>query len=104
MTVKNRQRNGRAMADLDLLTVTSTELRKLLINRSVTSVDLVNSYLDQIQHHNHKGLRLNAMISVADRDRVRWTAQNLDREREQGRIRSPLHGIPITFKVKFVHM
>lgn len=93
-----------AAASLDLLTVTSTELRKLLSDRSVTSVDLVNAYLDQIQDQNHNGLKLNAMISVGPRELLQQTAQKLDRERKQGKIRSPLHGIPITVKVKPLRM
>ncbi|KAL2285896.1 hypothetical protein FJTKL_07395 [Diaporthe vaccinii] len=86
------------MASLDLLTVTSTELRQLLSDRSITSEDLVDAYLDQIQHQNHQGLKLNAMISVADRDVIRKTARKLDMEREQGNIRSLLHGIPVIVK------
>lgn len=93
-----------ATASLDLLTVTSTELRKLLSDRSITSVDLVNAYLNQIQEQNHNGLKLNAMISVRRREALQQTARELDRERKQGKIRSPLHGIPITVKVKTFHV
>ncbi|KAG6357654.1 hypothetical protein INS49_013533 [Diaporthe citri] len=87
-----------AAASLDLLTVTSTELQKLLSDRSVTSVDLVDAYLNQIQEQNHHGLELNAMISVTPSKVIFRIARELDREREQGKIRSPLHGIPITVK------
>lgn len=89
------------MASLDLLTVTSTELRQLLSDGSVTSVDLVDAYLNQIQRQNHQGLKLNAMISVADRNLIRQTAMKLDWERENGNIRSLLHGIPVTVKVNY---
>lgn len=93
-----------AAATLDLLTVTSTELQKLLSDRSITSVDLVNTYLNQIQEQNHNGLKLNAMISVRRRELLQQTARELDKERKQGKIRSPLHGIPITVKVRPFHM
>lgn len=89
-----------AAASLDLLTVTSTELQELLSNRSITSLDLVDVYLDQIERENHNGLKLNAMISITPYDVLRQTARDLDREREQGVIRSLLHGIPITVKVR----
>lgn len=92
-----------AAASLDLLTVTSTELQDLLANGSVTSLDLVDVYLDQIEHENHNGLKLNAMISITPYDVLRQTARDLDREREQGVIRSLLHGILITVKVRDSH-
>lgn len=92
---------GNIPASLDLLTVTSTELQSLLDNRDVTSEYLVEAYLDQIQDQNHHGLELNAMISVAERKLIRETAKSLDWERQQGKIRSALHGIPITIKVTF---
>ncbi|KAL1868268.1 hypothetical protein Daus18300_005992 [Diaporthe australafricana] len=91
-------RFGSTAASLDLLTVTSTELQELLSYGSITSVDLVDLYLDQIERENHNGLKMNAMISVTPRSIIQRTAQNLDREREQGVIRSPLHGIPIIVK------
>lgn len=94
---------GNPAASLDLLTITSTELQRLLSNHYVTSENLVDAYMDQIQRQNHNGLKLNAMISVADRDFIRKTAHNLDRERQQGKIRSALHGIPITVKVRCLH-
>lgn len=93
-----------AAASLDLLTVTSTELQKFLSDGTITSVDLVDAYLNQIQHHNRNGLKLNAMISVTPSKVIYRIAQELDREREQGNIRSLLHGIPITVKVNFFHM
>ncbi|KAI3401004.1 hypothetical protein diail_709 [Diaporthe ilicicola] len=52
---------GNASTSLDLLTVTSTELQQLLSNGAITSVDLVDLYLDQIERENHQGLILNAI-------------------------------------------
>lgn len=92
---------GRTAASLDLLTITGTELQRLLSNGVVTSEYLVDACMDQIQDQNNNGLKLNAMISVADRDLIRKVAKSLDRERQQGKIRSALHGIPITVKVRF---
>lgn len=99
-SLHHSKRPTSAAASLDLLTVTSTELQELLSNGSITSLDLVDVYLDQIERENHDGLKLNAMISITPYDVLRQTARDLDREREQGVIRSSLHGIPITVKAR----
>lgn len=95
---------GMTAAPLDLLTVTGTELQRLLSNGDVTSEYLVDACMDQIQEQNNNGLKLNAMISVADRDRIRDVAKTLDTERQHGKIRSALHGIPITVKVRLLRI
>ncbi|MEX1222346.1 MAG: amidase family protein [Idiomarina sp.] len=62
----------------------------------LTSVELVQYYLDQIAANNHKGHDIRAIIEVnpAALDR----AQELDEERKGGYIRSPLHGLPVVLK------
>ncbi|KAK5062767.1 hypothetical protein LTR84_004842 [Exophiala bonariae] len=87
---------------IDVLTATAHELQDLLTNGSVSSVDLVHIYLRQIESHNHKGLKLNAVISVAPIDLLIENAKALDRERAAGNVRSPLHGIPILVKDNIV--
>ncbi|KAL8806970.1 MAG: hypothetical protein Q9182_000951 [Xanthomendoza sp. 2 TL-2023] len=77
------------------LTVTATELQELLAEGKVSTVDLVKCYLAQIENHNHNGARLNAIISTAPRDNVLRLAQTLDDERKVGKLRGPMHGIPI---------
>jgi Asp-tRNA(Asn)/Glu-tRNA(Gln) amidotransferase A subunit family amidase len=89
-----------AVESLDLLIVTGTELQQLLSNGSITSAGLVTAYLDQIERENHNGLKLNAMISITPYNVLQQIARDLDIEREQGVIRSPLHGIPITVKAR----
>ncbi|KAI0388266.1 amidase signature domain-containing protein [Xylariaceae sp. FL0594] len=83
---------------MDVLTATASELQGLLETGHVRSVDLVGRYLSQIEEHNHKGLKLNAMISTTPRETLLRIAGELDREREEGRVRGRLHGIPITIK------
>ena len=83
---------------LDLLTATATDLRQLLARREVSSVDLVKGYLDQIDRHNHKGMELHAVISTAPEEDVFQQAGILDRERAEGRVRGPMHGIPVIIK------
>ena len=85
--------------NLDPLTVTAAQLQKLLAESKVSTVDLVELYLAQIEKHNHRGARLNAIISTAPREDVLKSAQSLDRERELDSVRGPMHGIPIIVKV-----
>ena len=84
--------------DLDLLTATVADLRGLLDGREVHSVDLVKSYLKQIDRHNHKGMVLNAVISTAPEEDVFQQAVALDQERAEGKVRGPMHGIPVIIK------
>lgn len=86
---------------LELLALTAIELERLLSNASLTSRELVQACLKQIEKHNHQGLCLNAIISVAPRELLYGLAEELDAERAAGKIRSPLHGIPVILKVSF---
>ncbi|MBP8310414.1 MAG: hypothetical protein KAY46_24265, partial [Burkholderiaceae bacterium] len=69
------------------------QLQQALAERRVTSRELVLAYLARIGLQ-HK--RLNAVASV--NPRALDEADALDRERAQGRLRGPLHGIPIALK------
>lgn len=88
------------MSAFDPITTSAAQLQDLLQAGSLSTVDIVHTYLARIEKHNHHGLKLNALISVAPLDILTQTAQALDKEREDGRIRSKLHGIPIVLKVK----
>ncbi|PVH72325.1 amidase signature enzyme [Cadophora sp. DSE1049] len=81
---------------IDPLTATCVELQKLLGTGEVKSTDLVHLYLDQIEKFNHQGLNLNAMISTIPRFIAIAIAEDLDRERAAGKVRGPLHGIPVS--------
>jgi amidase len=72
---------------------TLLELIDLLNRKVYTSCDLVNMYLKQIQTFDPK---LNAIAEI-NPDALS-IAQERDTEREQGILRSPLHGIPILIK------
>ena len=69
------------------------ELQQALAEGRVTSRQLVLEYLARIGVHQN---RLNAAASV--NPRALEEAEVLDRERAQGRIRGPLHGIPVALK------
>ncbi|KAI1802506.1 amidase signature enzyme [Daldinia bambusicola] len=80
------------------LQASATILQRQLEAGEVTSIRLVEEFLDQIEKHNSNGMRLNAVISVLDRNLALETANCLDEERKNGKIRSSLHGIPIIIK------
>lgn len=84
---------------IDPLTATAAELQALLAEKKVSTVDLVKLYLAQIKKHNHDGAKLNAIISTPPWDDVLKLAQDLDREREEDKLKGPMHGIPIIVKV-----
>jgi amidase len=84
----------------DVQTTTASELQDRLQAGILTSVQIISNYLAQVETHNHAGAKLNAMITVAPRELVWKPAEKLDRERTAGKIRGPLHGLPIIVKVR----
>src|SRR5687768_9328942 len=69
------------------------DLRKALEQRRTTSREIVTQYLARIALYED---RLNATITVNPKALAEADAR--DRERAQGRVRGPLHGIPIALK------
>lgn len=80
----------------DTLTTNAVDLQQLLSDGKVSSVEILEQYLAQVDRYNPK---LNAFISLAPRKNVLDAAKLLDKERQQGKLRGPLHGIPIVLKV-----
>ena len=76
-----------------------SDLQQALAAGRVTSVQLVSSYLARIAAYDHAGPSLNAMLRV--NPRARAEAAVLDAERKAGRVRGPMHGIPIVLKDNF---
>ncbi|KAM0418618.1 hypothetical protein ACHAPT_012421 [Fusarium lateritium] len=83
---------------IDILTATASELAVLLGEQKTTSVDIVQSYLRQIRLHNENGAHLKSIISVVPEAQLLEAASRLDRERAEGKLRSPYHGIPFIAK------
>lgn len=83
----------------DPLRASVLDLQKLLASGGLTSSTVIETYLAQIERHNHNGLKLHAIITTASRDALLKQATTLDKERQAGKLRSPLHGIPIIVKV-----
>ena len=83
----------------ELLTLDASELASLLAKGRITSVSLVEQLLHQISREDKGRMNLRAVLSVAPREILMKTASKLDDERMQGKLRGPLHGIPILVKV-----
>ena len=84
---------------VDLLSLDAGSLQELLTDGRLTSVSLLDQVLSQIAKHNTAGLGLRAVISVAPKEVVFRLATVLDEERANGKIRGPLHGLPLLVKV-----
>jgi amidase len=63
---------------------------------TLTSEALVQAYLNRIADLDRKGPRLNAVIAL--NPHALADARKLDAERKAGRVRGPLHGIPVLLK------
>ena len=86
-------------AYFDVQTTTTTDLCKRLEEGSLNSVQIAETYLAQIAKHNTIGAKCRAVISTAPKSLMISQASELDRERAEGHLRGPLHGIPILLKV-----
>jgi hypothetical protein len=86
----------------ELLALDASELAVLLAKGRITSVSLVEQLLLQISREDKTRMSLRAVLNVAPRDILMKTASKLDDERTQGKLRGPLHGIPILVKVRII--
>lgn len=71
------------------------ELSEALSDGSLTSVQVLDTYLAQIDRHNET---LRAIVHLAPREQLYRLARQRDLESKLGRCRGPLHGIPIVVK------
>src|SRR5688572_23042136 len=84
----------RADESQNLAGLSLTEAAARIRSRAVTPTQLVQSCLSRIDAYNSK---LNAFITVT-RQRALEQARKLDAEQQAGKLRGPLHGIPIALK------
>ena len=87
---------GQGGAAFDVMERSVTELAAALDAGEVTSRDLVAGYLARIDAYDRRGPALHAMVVVNPAAAVE--ADRLDAERAAGRVRGPLHGIPVVVK------
>jgi amidase len=76
---------------------TATSLVRVLRQRKVSSLELLNAYLTRIDEVNPA---INAVV-VQDRRAARAQARKADEEAARGIWRGPLHGLPMTVKEAF---
>ena len=72
------------------------ELKQAMESGQVTSRQLVEQYFARIKAYDQVGPRINAFIAL--NPHALEAAAALDAERRAGRVRGPLHGIPIVVK------
>ena len=80
----------------ELNELTVLQLQEMMQSGKLSSKSLTKMYLRRIEDIDKKGPKLNAVIEI-NPDAIA-IANSLDAERKAGKIRSPLHGIPILIK------
>jgi amidase len=91
--------HGRAapsVAGFALEEATVAQLQEWMRDGRYTSEALTRMYLERIEAIDRNGPRLNAIIEL-NPDALAIAAR-LDRERADGRVRGPLHGVPVVIK------
>lgn len=81
---------------LDLEEITITDLQKKMQRGEEKAVSIIKAYLARIEKIDRSGPALNSIIEL-NPDAL-GIAENMDNERKLGKIRGPLHGIPILIK------
>ena len=84
------------LASFDVFEKTIPELQEAMRSGEVTSRRLVELYRARIDAYDREGPRLNAMVAL--NAKALEQADALDRERAAGKVRGPLHGIPVVIK------
>jgi amidase len=82
-----------AQQPFNVVEASIASMRTAMEQKRVTSRELVNQYLIRIAIYDH---RLHAAVTI--NPNALKEAEQLDRERAQGKVRGPLHGIPIALK------
>jgi amidase len=82
-----------AQKPFTVVEATVSDMRTAMEQKRITSRELVTQYLIRIAIYDHT---LRAAISI--NPNALKEAEQLDRERAQGKLRGPLHGIPIALK------
>ena len=84
---------------LDLANATIADLNVAFKNGTLTSERLTELYLARIAAYDKQGPAINAVIAL--NPNALGEARALDAERKAGKVRGPLHGIPIVLKDNF---
>lgn len=82
--------------NIDLSQLSVVELQKMMSNNQLSSVELTQYYMDRIDTYDQNGPTLKSVLTL-NPDALS-ISKNMDEERKKGKIRGPLHGIPILIK------
>lgn len=85
-----------ASDDFKLNEVTIDELQQKMQSGEYTSHSITEMYLKRIEDIDKKGPAINAVIEINPDALV--IADSMDKERKSGRVRGPMHGIPVLIK------
>lgn len=80
----------------ELSETTITDLQQKMQSKQFTSRLITELYLKRIDQIDKKGIMLNSVIEL-NKDALNM-ADAMDKEREKGKVRGPLHGIPVLIK------
>lgn len=80
----------------ELNEITLSQLQEKMQSGAMTSVQITQKYLDRIEQIDKNGPQLRSVIEV-NPDALE-IARQMDAERKSGKVRSPLHGIPVLIK------
>jgi len=84
------------ITNFSLAELTIEELQEAYKNGSYSIAEVVQAYLDRIEQIDKNGPTLNAIIQV-NPDAIK-IAKALDIEMKEGKIRGPMHGVPVVLK------
>lgn len=94
--LSNCSKHKSAFKALNLEEVTIDELQKEYQSGKLTAVEVVRAYIERIEATDQNGKKLNSILQL-NPDAIS-IAKQLDKERKEGKVRSPLHGIPVVLK------
>lgn len=83
-------------ADFELNELSISQLQEQMSSGKMSSEEITRNYLDRIEQIDKKGPELRAVIEI--NPEAIAIAQKMDVERMVGKIRGPLHGIPVLIK------
>jgi amidase len=81
---------------MNILELNLKELRLALDSGDLTSTELVHFYLDRVAQLNHEGPNINAILEL--NPELEHIAAAKDTERQLGKAKGALHGIPVLLK------
>ena len=83
-------------ATFEITEASVTDVQTALTAGRISSVQLVRQYLARIAAYDHAGPELNSLIRINPKASAEAAA--LDAERKAGKVRGPMHGIPVIIK------